>query len=160
MAGNCQHRLAVAFGIIESIQKMNPTGTRRSHADAETPSVLGIAAGGERRGLFVPHLNKFDFLLARPQRLEKTIYTVTREAENGIDAPADQPLEHEVGYCFCHGIFSLLPGSSVSAFGGNQSSCHRESSVSRRFSLAEITVGSLLTQASCKRNAFFSLAPT
>src|SRR4029078_9719259 len=108
MRVNRQHRLAIAFGIIKSIQKMNPTGTRRSHADAETPSVLGIAAGGEGRCLLVAHLNKSDFLLVRPQRLEETIYTVTRESKNGINVPLNEPFDYKVGHCFCHNYSPAL----------------------------------------------------
>jgi hypothetical protein len=108
VSGNSQNRMAVAFGIIESIQKMNPTGTRRSHADAETPSVLCITAGGEGRCLFVPNLNKSDFLLVRPQRLEETIYTVTRKSKNGINVPLNEPFDYKVGYCFCHNYSPAL----------------------------------------------------
>jgi hypothetical protein len=55
---DCENRLAIELGIIQSIQQMDSTGTGRGQTAAQTSGVFGVGACHKRRGLFVPDLNK------------------------------------------------------------------------------------------------------
>jgi hypothetical protein len=66
---------------------MNPTGTGRSQADTQFPSVLGIAAGHKRRRFFVPYLDETDLFLAPAQRFHNPIDAVAGKTKNYFHAP-------------------------------------------------------------------------
>src|SRR5690242_16402861 len=51
---------------------------------------------GEGRGLFVPHLDKADAVLAFAERLDNAVDAVTGDPEHGVDAPCQQGLDQNV----------------------------------------------------------------
>ncbi len=97
-----QHGLAVALGVIEAIQQMHAARSRGRQAHAQPAGVLGIATGGESSRLLVANLNELDLVLTCPQRLEDAVDPIPRKPEDRVYAPVDQPLDHQVGYGFCH----------------------------------------------------------
>ena len=81
VAGDRQHRLAVALGVVQAVQQVDAARARGRQADAEAAGVLGVAARGERRRLLVPHLDEADLVLVRAQRLEDAVDAVAGKAE-------------------------------------------------------------------------------
>ncbi len=73
--------------LVEAISK---SVAEKLKADAKPAGVFGVAAGGEGRGLFVPHLDEADLLLVGSQGLEDSIDPVAGESEDRIDAPFNQ----------------------------------------------------------------------
>src|SRR6185437_10302063 len=93
MARNGKDRLQVAFCVVETVQKMNASGTGGREAHSETSGELGVAAGGEGGRLFVSHLDEPHLVLVRAQSLEDAVNAISRKTKNGIDSPLDQPLD-------------------------------------------------------------------
>ena len=58
LAGDREHRRAVHLGVVQAVQQVDGAGARGGEADAEPAGVLRIAAGHERRGFLVAHLDE------------------------------------------------------------------------------------------------------
>lgn len=112
MAGNGEHRLAIAFSIVQPIDQMQATGTRGGQADSQAMSELGIGAGRECRRLFVPDLYECNTVLAGSQGFKESVDTVAGIAKDCIDAPGDQSLNERIGYRLSYG-FSPFPRARV-----------------------------------------------
>ncbi len=113
VAGDGQHRLAVALGVVQAVEQVDAARPGGGHADAEPAGVLGIAAGGEGGGFLVAHLDELDLVLVRAQRLEDAVDAVAGEAEDRLDAPVDQPLDQQVGHGFRHRTVSSVASRSA-----------------------------------------------
>ena len=98
-AGNRQHRLAVEFRIIETVEQMDAAGARSGEAHTQAPGPLGIGAGIERRCFFVSHLDETDLVLASTQRLDDAVDAVARDAEDRVNFPFEQSFDQYVGCC-------------------------------------------------------------
>ena len=100
VAGDRENRLAVALGIIESIEEMQPTGTGGGQTDAEASGKFGEPAGRKRRRLFMPYLNQLNAALSPAQRFEYAVDTVAGKTEDGVHFPVNQPVDQQI----CHGV--------------------------------------------------------
>src|SRR5665213_12381 len=108
VARNGEHRLAIALGIVESVEQMDAARPGRRETYTQSARVLGIAACSERSRLLVSHLNERDLLLPGAQRLEDAVDPVTGKSENRVNAPCDEPFDEEIGDRVCH-----LPSSPM-----------------------------------------------
>ena len=63
VAGDRQHRLAVALGVVEAVEQVDAAGAGGGHAHAQAAGELGIAAGGKGRRLLVTHLDESHLVL-------------------------------------------------------------------------------------------------
>lgn len=66
-----EHGSAVVTSIEEPVHEVHRAGSCRGHAHTEPASVLGIAAGHERRSFFVSDTEITDPVLAFAQRLDE-----------------------------------------------------------------------------------------
>src|SRR5437764_7211378 len=94
--GDRQYRDTVEFGVVEPVQQVNAAGPRGRDADAEPAGEFRVAAGGEGRGLLVPHLDKANAVLAFAERLDNAVDAITGDAEYGVDAPCQQGVDQNV----------------------------------------------------------------
>lgn len=90
--GDGENRSAVQLRVIETIQKVNSAGTGGRDAHPESTGELGIGAGHECRGLFVPNMDEPDPIFLFPQSLEDPINAVAGQTEHGIDTPRKESL--------------------------------------------------------------------
>ena len=81
-AGDRQHRLAVEFGIVQPIQKVNAARTGGRQTATRLPGVFGIGAGHKRGGLFMANLDESDRVLPFPQGLHDAVDAVARQPEH------------------------------------------------------------------------------
>jgi hypothetical protein len=96
MSGDGQNGLAVALGVVESIQQMDSTRPRSRNADAQAAGVFRIAACRKRGGLLMPDLDESYFLLRDSESFEDAVDTIAGEAKDRIDAPIDQSRDQKV----------------------------------------------------------------
>ncbi len=89
MAGDGQHRLAVALGVVEAVEQMYSAGPRSGHADAEPVGEFGITAGRKGGRLLVADLNKPQLVLIVAEGFKDGVNAISREAENGVHTPID-----------------------------------------------------------------------
>ena len=108
MPGDRQHRLAVQLGVVQPVEQVDAAGAGGRQADAQPPGELGVAAGHERGGLLVPHLDEADLVLVRAQRLHDAVDAVAGQAEDSVDSPVDEALYEDVGGCSGHGLLISL----------------------------------------------------
>ncbi len=97
VAGDCEHRLSVALGIVEPVEQMDAAGSRRRQADAQPASEFRVAAGGKCRRLLVAHLDESDAILPGAQRFEDTVHAIAGKSEDGVHIPLDESFDEEVG---------------------------------------------------------------
>src|SRR5690348_7677442 len=102
VAGDCQHRLPIALGVVQAIQKVNATRARRSQTHAEPAGVLCVAARRESRRFFMPDLDEAQLILMRSKRLEDPVYPIAGKSKNDIDAPIDKPFQQDICNRFRH----------------------------------------------------------
>src|SRR4029450_5625716 len=57
------------------------------------------------------YLDKVHLVLMGAQRLKEAVNTITGEPKNRINAPANEPLNDEVGNSACHDVFSSMSRS-------------------------------------------------
>ena len=87
MPGDRQHRLAVEFGVVKTVQQMNAAGSGSGQTDAELTGVFSVAAGHERRRLFVAHLDEANFVLALAQGFHDPVDAVAGQARKSLRRP-------------------------------------------------------------------------
>src|SRR5438045_1905326 len=68
VTSDCQNRLPIELRVVEAVQQMNSTRSRRREAHTQFACVFGVAAGHESCRFFVPDLNETDAVLSRAQR--------------------------------------------------------------------------------------------
>ena len=102
MPGDGQHRLAVQLGVVQAVQQVDAARARGRQAHAQASGELGVAAGHERGGFFVPHMDETDLVLVRAQRFHDAVDPVAGESEDGVDTPVDEALDEVVGGCSGH----------------------------------------------------------
>src|SRR4051812_4366866 len=96
-SGDGEHRSAVEFGVVESVQEMDAAGSASCDADTELSGELCIATRHESRGLFVACLDEPDLVLMSAERFDDPVDAVARDAEDGINAPIDESFNEYVG---------------------------------------------------------------
>src|SRR5690349_4110901 len=92
---------------------MQPTRAGCGKADAQSPTKIGICTGGERCGFFMADLHESDAILTSSERFKETIDTVSGKSEDCGHSPLDEPLDHAVCYCMCHGVSFALHERSL-----------------------------------------------
>jgi hypothetical protein len=115
MAGNGQHRLTIAFGIVKAIEKVNAAGARGSDAYSHPARVFRVATGGERRGFLVPNLYELQLVSMGPKSFKHSVYTISGKAEDYFYSPIDEPLYDHVCYCH-HTLLKILRTPDFAAF--------------------------------------------
>src|SRR5579885_3643953 len=75
---------------------MNPSRPESRHAHTQPPRVLRVSACRERRCFLVPDLNESEPLLVCSQCLEDSVDAVSRQSENRIHVPVNQPLDEGI----------------------------------------------------------------
>jgi hypothetical protein len=75
---------------------MDGAGACGSQAYAEAPGVLGKAGGHEGRGLFVPHADIANLVLALAQCFDDRIDAIADDAERVGRAPGDQGFHQDI----------------------------------------------------------------
>src|SRR4051812_2437534 len=92
-----EYGLAIQFGVIESIEKVNGAGTRGGETNAEFACGFRISAGHEGGRLFVSYLDELDFVLASAESFHDSVDTVSGQAKNVFNSPTQQSLNKNVG---------------------------------------------------------------
>src|SRR5206468_10415209 len=87
VAGNREHRLAVALGVVQAVQQVYSAGPRCGQTDAQPPGVFGVTTGGESSRLLVADLNKLHPILMGAQGFEDAVDPVAWESEDRVNAP-------------------------------------------------------------------------
>src|SRR5256885_901457 len=78
LSGECKHRRAIEFCVVEAVQQMDRARSGSCEADAELAGVLCIAGRHERRGFLVTNLDERNALLSCAERLHDAVDPVTR----------------------------------------------------------------------------------
>src|SRR5262249_13447634 len=106
--GDCQHRRAVQFCIIEAIQEVQATWTRSCKAHSELSGVLAISTRHESSRFFVTNLYESNFVRSLPERLHDSVDTVPRQTEYHLNAPIVNRINQNVGRRGFHAISPSL----------------------------------------------------
>ena len=106
-----QHRLPVAFRIVEAVEKVNASRAGGSDAYTQPAGIFRVAAGGERRGLLVPNLYELQLVLMGPKGFKHSVYTISWKTEDYFYSPIDEPLYDHV--CYCHHILLRILQNSA-----------------------------------------------
>src|SRR5690242_19811808 len=91
---------------------MNSSRTGRREAAADLTGEFGVRAGHEGRRLFMAHLHEAEsfFLLRFSDRLHYAVDSVSRKAEDGVDAPVKQGFDKD--FCGRGHVMALLTAVS------------------------------------------------
>ena len=87
MAGDGQHRLAVALGVVEAVEQMYSAGPRSGHADAEPVGEFGITAGRKGGRLLVADLNKPQLVLIVAEGFKDSVNAISRGSRKWCPHP-------------------------------------------------------------------------
>ncbi len=95
MTGNGKHRLQIAFCVIKTVKKMNPSrpGCRAAHSNPA--GVFGISNRCKRGSFFVADLYEFQLVLMSSECFEETVHSIPGKAKNRIHSPLNQALNDE-----------------------------------------------------------------
>jgi hypothetical protein len=77
-AGDGEHRSAIQLCVVESVEQVNASGTGGCETHSQLAGELGVAAGHERSGLFVTHLDETYFLGANAQGFHDAVDAIAR----------------------------------------------------------------------------------
>ena len=88
--------LPVKLGVIETVEQVQPTRSRRRETHAESSRELGVCAGHERRRFFVSQLDKANLVLTFPHGLHDPVDAVTRQSEDDLDAPIAKDIDENI----------------------------------------------------------------
>ena len=86
------HRLVVHLGIVEAIQKMNGTGSRRREANSHFTGELGVSTGHEGRKFLMSSLYKPRIVLCFSQCRSDSTDSITGIAVDSRHTPSRQTL--------------------------------------------------------------------
>ena len=98
--------LVIGLGVVKARQQMNCSGPGCAEADADLIGELGMPAGHERRGFFVPRLNEPDRVAGTTEGAHHAIDAVTGITIDPRDAPRLQTLDQKVADGFHRRPFS------------------------------------------------------
>ena len=101
-ASDGQHRHVIQLGVVEPVQQVDATWTRRGQADADLPRGLGVGGRHERGRLFVMDQHELDPVLMTAEAFHDAVDAVARKAEDGVHAPVSEPLDQSLGCDLCH----------------------------------------------------------
>src|SRR5438552_10770857 len=90
MAGDGEHRLAVALGVIPDVEQMNAARPGGCQAHSQAARELGVTHRRKGCGFLVPHLDEPDFLLAGAQGFKYAVNSISRQAKDRVYAPIYQ----------------------------------------------------------------------
>ena len=102
VAGNREHRLAIAFRIIQPVQQMDSARAGSREANTQPACVLGVTASCECGSFFVPHLNEADLFSWVRSASKIPLTPSPGKPKIVFNAPVDQSLNQQVCYCFGH----------------------------------------------------------
>ena len=97
LADDGDHRLMVELGVVEAVQQVDRTRSRRGEADAHLPRELCVGAGHEGRHLLVSDLDELDAILCPGEGAENAVDAVPWIAVDAPDAPLVEAPDEEVG---------------------------------------------------------------
>ncbi|HEX3943765.1 MAG TPA: hypothetical protein VHW69_06740 [Rhizomicrobium sp.] len=103
-AGDGENGLAVHFGVVEAVQKVDAAGSGGRDARADFAGEFCPGASHEGGRFFVPRLNESDALLILAQRFDDAVHAVARNAEDGVDAPVKHGFDKNLSRFFRHVI--------------------------------------------------------
>ena len=92
VSGYRKHRHAVAFRVIQTIQKMNSARSGGGDTHTQLSRVFRIAARRKSCCFLMPDLDELDFFLPCPKRLEHTVNAISRKAKNHFHSPIEEPV--------------------------------------------------------------------
>src|SRR5262245_4702553 len=98
--------------IEQPVDEMKIAGSAAAGTNCELARKMGLTAGGESCGLFVPDMNPFELALAA-QRVGQPIKAIADDAVNPFDPGRDKHVRKLVCYFLCHRAFSSA-GSAAS----------------------------------------------
>ncbi len=93
MAGDREHRLAIAFRVVQPVEKMDAARSRSGDTNPEASAEFRITARGKGRSFLVAYLDKANLVLAGAKRFEHPVHAVTRESKDRIHTPFDQAVD-------------------------------------------------------------------
>jgi hypothetical protein len=102
--GDRQHGRSIELGIVEPVDQVQSTWAGRRQADAEPARELRIAAGHERGGLLMAHLDEADGLVPLAKRFHDPVDPVARKTKDGIHAPLLEHLHQNVSRRLSHSV--------------------------------------------------------
>ena len=108
VAGDCQDGLAIEFGVIETVQQMQPARSRRRETDPKFVRKLCITTGSEGSRFFMTDLDDGNGISMHTQGFINTVNAVARQTKNGIDAPIDQSFDQQVRNCLDHYLLHII----------------------------------------------------
>src|SRR5699024_5678378 len=98
----------VQFGVVETVEQVNPAGAGRGGAHPDLPGELRVADRFESRHLLVPGLDEHRVVVRAFPRGEQFVDAVTRIGEDVFDVPLAKPLQYVVRDLDRHGFPSFL----------------------------------------------------
>jgi hypothetical protein len=102
MPRNREYGLAVAFGVIQSVQQVQSTRAGCRQAHAEPPGEFRIAACRKGGGFLVAHLNDFNAALPTPEGFKNTVDAVAWKTEDRVHFPVDEAIHQQICNGVCH----------------------------------------------------------
>jgi hypothetical protein len=115
MGGDRQHRHAAAMAVVEPVDEVQVAGPAAAGADRELAGEMRLGAGGEGRGLLVPHMDPINALQAA-QRIGEGVERIAHHAVDALDARLLQRFGHEIGNGFRHIDISRTPPAHGEAY--------------------------------------------
>ena len=101
VGGDRQHRHAVALAIEQAVDQMQIARAATAGADRQAAGEMGLGAGREGGGLFVPHMDPVDGFPA-PQRIGEAVERVADDAIDALDAGLLEGFDEIFGGCPAH----------------------------------------------------------
>ena len=103
LCGDGQDGNAAAMTVVKAIDQMQVARAAASGANRQLASEMGFGSGGERRRLFMSHLNPL-MLLSNANRICNSVERVARNSIDPFHASISKNLYQQFGYCFSHHI--------------------------------------------------------
>src|SRR2546423_1584030 len=92
-----EHRLVIQLGVVQPVQEVDGSGTRRRDAYADVVRELGVSAGHERGHLLVAGLDELRALrFGAIERTEEAVDAVSGVSEHAVHAPFTEAFEDEI----------------------------------------------------------------
>ncbi len=82
--------------IVQPVEKVYPTRSRRRKADSQLSCELRVADRREGGTFFMAYQEKFDSIASRSKSLHHPIDPIARETEDDLYSPVDQPVGNDV----------------------------------------------------------------
>src|SRR5436189_4689768 len=88
---------AAAMGVVEAVDQMKISGAAASGADGQSASEMRFRAGGERRRLFMSHVNPSNSL-SSSNRVGDSVERVACDSVDSLDVCRSESIHNEVRY--------------------------------------------------------------